>query len=50
MKQIVDTDGSYRYRKIETRLIVSRPDPNNARRSCTRRRRSSARYKWSDDE
>ena len=30
MKQIVDTDGSYRYRKIETRLIVSRPDQNNA--------------------
>ncbi len=26
MKQIVDTDGSIRWRKIETRLIVSRPD------------------------
>ncbi len=30
MKQIIDTDGSYRYRKIETRLIVSRPDENPA--------------------
>ena len=30
LKRIVDTDGSYRYRKIETRLIVARPDQNNA--------------------
>jgi mono/diheme cytochrome c family protein len=30
LKKIVDTDGSYRFRKIETRLIVSRPDQLNA--------------------
>jgi mono/diheme cytochrome c family protein len=30
MKKIVDTDGSYRFRKVETRLIVSRPDQLNA--------------------
>ena len=29
LKKIVDTDGSIRYRKIETRLIVARPDQSN---------------------
>ncbi|MGA7121534.1 MAG: hypothetical protein WBY94_15625, partial [Polyangiaceae bacterium] len=35
MKKIIDTDGSYRFRKVETRLIVSRPDQLNADGSYT---------------
>ncbi len=49
MKQIIDTDGSYRYRKIETRLIVSRPDTNNADGSATQNALYGT-YKWTDDE
>jgi mono/diheme cytochrome c family protein len=49
MKQIADTDGSYRYRKIETRLIVSRPDVNNADGSATQTALFGT-YKWNDDE
>ena len=49
MKQIVDTDGSYRYRKIETRLIVSRPDQNHADGTVTQTALFGT-YKWSDDE
>jgi mono/diheme cytochrome c family protein len=30
LKRIKDTDGSMRYRKIETRIIVSRPDQRDA--------------------
>jgi mono/diheme cytochrome c family protein len=29
LRQIIDTDGSYRWRKIETRLIVARHDTQN---------------------
>jgi mono/diheme cytochrome c family protein len=35
LRKIIDTDGSYRWRKIETRLIVSRPDQINADGSAT---------------
>jgi mono/diheme cytochrome c family protein len=49
MKQIVDTDGSYRYRKIETRLIVSRPDQNNADGSVKQTALFGS-YRWRDDE
>jgi mono/diheme cytochrome c family protein len=49
MKQIIDTDGSYRYRKIETRLIVSRPDTNNADGTVTQTALYGS-YKWTDDE
>ncbi len=35
LKKIIDTDGSYRFRKIETRLIVSRPDQRNPDGSST---------------
>ncbi len=49
MKQVVDTDGSYRYRKIETRLIVSRPDQNAADGTATQTARFGS-YKWTDDE
>lgn len=49
MKQIVDQDGSLRYRKIETRLIVSRPDRLNSDGSYTPTALFGT-YKWSDDE
>jgi hypothetical protein len=49
MKQIVDTDGSLRYRKIETRLIVSRPDQVNADGTTTPMGLFGS-YQWNDDE
>ena len=49
MKLIADTDGSYRYRKIETRLIVARPDQNNADGTVTQKALFGT-YLWSDDE
>jgi mono/diheme cytochrome c family protein len=49
MKQIIDTDGSYRYRKIETRLIVSRPDQNNADGTVNQTALFGT-YRWNDDE
>jgi len=49
MKLIADTDGSYRYRKIETRLIVSRPDVNNADGTVTQTALFGS-YQWNDDE
>jgi len=49
MKQIIDTDGSYRYRKIETRLIVARPDQTNIDGSTTQTALFGS-YKWTDDE
>src|SRR6202042_3811704 len=50
MKQIVDTDGSYRYRKIETRLIVSRPDLNNPDGTASAQTALFGSYRWNDDE
>ena len=50
MKQIVDTDGSYRYRKIETRLIVSRPDQNNADGTAAKQTALYGTYQWNADE
>ena len=49
MKQIVDTDGSLRYRKMETRLIVSRPDAVAADGTATVTALFGT-YKWNDDE
>jgi len=49
MKQIVDTDGSIRWRKIETRLIVSRPDLVDSRGNHTQTALFGT-YKWRDDE
>jgi mono/diheme cytochrome c family protein len=49
MKQIADTDGSYRYRKIETRLIVSRPDVNHADGTVTQTALFGT-YLWNADE
>lgn len=50
MRQVVDTDGSYRYRKIETRLIVSRPDQNNPDGSAKAQTALFGTYQWNDDE
>jgi mono/diheme cytochrome c family protein len=50
MKQIVDTDGSYRYRKIETRLILARPDVNNPDGTAQEQTALFGSYKWRDDE
>jgi mono/diheme cytochrome c family protein len=50
MKQIVDTDGSYRYRKIETRLIVSRPDQNNPDGTAAAQTALYGTYLWNADE
>ncbi len=49
-KQIVDVDGSVRFRKIETRLIVSRPDTKNADEIDSRPTALYGTYKWNDDE
>jgi mono/diheme cytochrome c family protein len=49
MKQIVDTDGSIRWRKIETRLIVSRPDLVDNLGNHTQTGLYGT-YKWRDDE
>jgi mono/diheme cytochrome c family protein len=50
MKQIVDTDGSLRYRKIETRLIVSRPGSTPAGNGIENPNALFGTYKWNDDE
>jgi mono/diheme cytochrome c family protein len=50
MKRIADTDGSFRYRKMETRLIVSRPDQNNADGTAAAQTALFGTYKWRDDE
>ena len=50
MKQIVDTDGNPSWRKIETRLIVSRPDVNNPDGTAQKQTALFGTYRWSDDE
>jgi mono/diheme cytochrome c family protein len=50
MKLIADTDGSYRYRKIETRLIVARPDTNNADGTAAAQNALFGTYQWNADE
>lgn len=49
LKKIVDTDGSYRFRKIETRLIVSRPDQLNPDGTYTVTALFGT-YQWNDGE
>ena len=49
MKKIVDVDGSIRFRKIETRLIVSRPDVTNPDQTVTHTSLFGS-YKWRPDE
>ncbi len=50
MRQIIDTDGSYRYKKIETRLIVSRPDMNNSDGTAAAQTALFGTYRWNEDE
>ena len=49
LRQVVDSDGSLRFRKIETRLIVSRPDHVSADGTSTPQAIFGT-YKWNDDE
>jgi mono/diheme cytochrome c family protein len=49
LKQVVDADGNPGYRKIETRLIVSRPDENLPDGS-SRQTALYGTYVWNDDE
>ncbi len=49
MKPIVDVDGSVRYKKVETRLIVARPDQVNADGSKTPAALFGS-YAWTEDE
>jgi mono/diheme cytochrome c family protein len=45
LKQVVDKQGLRRYRKIETRLIVSRPDTASGEVTAL-----FGTYRWNDDE
>jgi hypothetical protein len=49
MKPIVDVDGSERYKKVETRLILARPDKVNVDGSHTPTALFGT-YQWNDDE
>ena len=46
---VIDSDGSYRYRKMETRLIVARPDQNNPDGTATPTALFGT-YQWNADE
>ena len=50
MKKIVDTDGSIRWRKIETRLIVARHEPVNLKASQDDVNSLFGSYQWNDSE
>jgi hypothetical protein len=49
MKPVVDIDGSERFKKIETRLILARPDQVKADGSRTPTALFGS-YRWNDDE
>ncbi|HVZ71343.1 MAG TPA: hypothetical protein VHJ20_03125 [Polyangia bacterium] len=49
LKQVTDANGNVGYRKIETRMIVSRPDVNNADGTATQTALYGT-YVWNDDE
>jgi mono/diheme cytochrome c family protein len=49
LKKIIDSDGSERYRKIETRLIVSRPDQTGPDGTVVQKALYGT-YIWNDDE
>jgi mono/diheme cytochrome c family protein len=49
LKSVVDADGNPAYRKIETRLIVARPDMNNSDGTVTQTALFGT-YVWNDDE
>jgi mono/diheme cytochrome c family protein len=48
-KKVIDSSGTEAYRKIETRLIVARPDQNNADGTVTQTAIYGT-YVWNDDE
>jgi mono/diheme cytochrome c family protein len=50
LKRIVDKDGQERYRKMETRLIVSRPDGPDASDGSHEINALFGSYAWNDDE
>jgi mono/diheme cytochrome c family protein len=55
LKAVVDTDGTIRYRKMETRLIVARPDSGNGSANvgsgpCPRCTALYGTYQWNDSE
>ncbi|HEY4184380.1 MAG TPA: hypothetical protein VGP07_04890 [Polyangia bacterium] len=49
LKEVIDSDGNDSFRKIETRIIVARPDTVNAD-GTTRQNALFGSYVWSDDE
>jgi mono/diheme cytochrome c family protein len=49
LKKVIDANGNEGYRKIETRVIVSRPDTNNADGTATQNAVFGT-YVWNDDE
>jgi mono/diheme cytochrome c family protein len=49
LKAVIDVNGNQAYRKIETRLIVSRPDTNNPDGSVVQNALYGT-YLWNDDE
>src|SRR5262249_46845567 len=50
LKQIVDANNNTTWRKMETRVIVSRPDTNNADGSAAAQNALYGTYVWNDDE
>ena len=50
LKAVVDANGNATYRKIETRMIVSRPDTTLCPTAPRSRTRSTGTYLWNDDE
>jgi mono/diheme cytochrome c family protein len=49
LKSVIDVNGNQAYRKIETRLIVSRPDTNNPDGTVVQNALYGT-YLWNDDE
>ena len=49
LKSVIDASGNQAYRKIETRLIVSRPDTNNPDGTVVQNALYGT-YLWNDDE
>ncbi|HEY6561792.1 MAG TPA: hypothetical protein VI072_31195 [Polyangiaceae bacterium] len=49
-KKVIEKDGSERYRKIETRIIVSRPDGVDIPDPTFRPPALFGAYRWNDDE
>jgi mono/diheme cytochrome c family protein len=50
LKQVIDTSGHASWRKMETRVIVSRPDENGPDGHALKQTALYGTYIWSDDE